>query len=74
MSQTKNSQAGKNLIIRGQVEFGKWHLSWDGKIAKHFYRDYTVKRPKFDTLFGENIFFLLIFFSWPPLKIFGGVS
>jgi hypothetical protein len=22
----------------------------------------TVKRPKFDTLFGENIFFLLIFF------------
>ncbi len=23
----------------------------------------TVKRPKFDTLSGENIFFLLIFFS-----------
>jgi hypothetical protein len=34
----------------------------------------TVKRPKFDTLFGGNIFFLLIFFSCPPLKIFGGVS
>ncbi len=33
----------------------------------------TVKRPKFDTLFGENIFFLLIFFSWPLLKGFGGV-
>jgi hypothetical protein len=34
----------------------------------------TVKRPKFDTLFGENIFFLLIFFNWPLLKGFGGVS
>jgi hypothetical protein len=26
----------------------------------------TVKCPKFDTLFGENIFFLLIFFGDPP--------
>jgi hypothetical protein len=24
---------------------------------------HTVKRPKFDSLFGENIFFLLILFS-----------
>ncbi len=35
---------------------------------------YTVKRPKFDTLFGENIFFLQNLFRWPPLKVFGGVS
>ncbi len=34
----------------------------------------TVKRPKFDILFGENIFFLLNLFRWPPLKLFGGVS
>ncbi len=27
--------------------------------------DNTVKRPKFDTLFGENIFFLLIFLADP---------
>ncbi len=28
----------------------------------------TVKRPKFDILFGENIFFLQNLFGWPPLK------
>ncbi len=33
----------------------------------------TVKRPKFDILFGENIFFLQNLFRWPPLKFFGGV-
>ncbi len=26
----------------------------------------TVKRPKFDTLFGEIIFFLLFFLADPP--------
>ncbi len=26
----------------------------------------TVKRPKFDILFGENIFFLQNLFKWPP--------
>jgi hypothetical protein len=34
---------------------------------------HTVKPPKFDIRFGENIFLLLIFVSWPPLKVFGGV-
>ncbi len=34
----------------------------------------TVKRPKFDILFGENIFFLQNLFRWPPLNFFGGVS
>ncbi len=34
----------------------------------------TIKRPKFDILFGENIFFLQNLFRWPPLKVFGGVS
>ncbi len=37
-------------------------------------RDYTVKRPKFDILSGENIFFLQNLFRWPPLNFFGGVS
>jgi hypothetical protein len=27
---------------------------------------HTVKRPKFDILFGENIFFLQNLFRWPP--------
>ncbi len=47
-----------------------WHL----QLTRNKNQFSTVKRPKFDTLFGENIFFLLIFFSWPPLKVFGGVS
>jgi hypothetical protein len=34
----------------------------------------TVKRPKFDILFGETIFFLQNLFRWPPLNFFGGVS
>jgi hypothetical protein len=28
MSLTKLPQAGKNLIIPGQEEFGKWHPGW----------------------------------------------
>ena len=28
----------------------------------------TVQRPKFDILFGENIFFSKIFLGDPPLK------
>ncbi len=35
--------------------------------AQIFHSDiYTVKRPKFDTLFGEIIFYLLFFLADPP--------
>jgi hypothetical protein len=40
----------------------------------HIQKHNTVKRPKFDILFGENIFFLQNLFRLPPLTFFGGVS
>ena len=50
------AKLGRPIVNCGQFYFWEY-------INRVFFAVRTVKRPKFDTFFGENIFFLLIFFS-----------
>ncbi len=67
-------QRQRRQIAAGVNDTGGKFVTSINDTGGKFFQIATVKRPKFDILFGENIFFLQNLFRWPPLNFFRGVS